>query len=97
MSDTRTPRYGTVDRDYGMRSATTPPDDDGPVRMVDLMKYREFADHADGRESRSAVAKPTIRTRRSGHRPPSALRSRSPVTSTGSCSATRRHWIESEW
>lgn len=45
------PRYGTIDRDYGMRLATTPPDEDGPVWMVNLMKYREVADYADGRES----------------------------------------------
>jgi hypothetical protein len=51
MNDTRTPRYGTVDREYGMRLATTPPDEDGPVWMVNLMKYREVADYADGRES----------------------------------------------
>jgi hypothetical protein len=51
MTDTRTPRYGTVDRDYGMRLATTPPGEDGPVWMVNLMKYREVADYADGRES----------------------------------------------
>ena len=51
MTDTRTPRYGTVDRDYGMKLATTPPDEDGPVWMVNLMKYRDVADYADGRES----------------------------------------------
>lgn len=51
MSDSRTPRYGTVDREYGMRLATTPPDEDGPVWMVNLMKYREVADYADGRET----------------------------------------------
>jgi hypothetical protein len=51
MADTRTPRYGTVDREYGMRLAATPPDEDGPVWMVNLMKYREVADYADGRES----------------------------------------------
>jgi len=45
------PRYGTVDRDYGMRLATTPPEEDGPVWMVNLMKYREVADYTDGRES----------------------------------------------
>ncbi len=50
-TDTTTPRYGTVDREYGMRLATTPPDEDGPVWMVNLMKYRERADYADGRES----------------------------------------------
>jgi hypothetical protein len=47
MTDTRTPRYGTVDREYGMKLATTPPDEDGPVWMVNLMKYREVADYAD--------------------------------------------------
>jgi hypothetical protein len=51
MSDSRAPRYGTVDREYGMRLATTPPEEDGPVWMVNLMKYREVADYADGRES----------------------------------------------
>lgn len=51
MTDSRTPRYGTVDKEYGMRLATTPPDADGPVWMVNLMKYREVADYTDGRES----------------------------------------------
>jgi hypothetical protein len=51
MNDTSEPRYGQVDRNYGMRLATTPPDDDGPVWMVNLMKYRDVADYADGRET----------------------------------------------
>lgn len=51
MTGTHTPRYGIVDREYGMKLATTPPDEDGPVWMVNLMKYREVADYADGRES----------------------------------------------
>ena len=51
MTDSRTPRYGTVDKEYGMRLATTPPDADGSVWMVNLMKYREVADYTDGRES----------------------------------------------
>ena len=45
---TDAPRYGTVDREYGMRLATTPPDEDGPVWMVNLMKYRDIADYPDG-------------------------------------------------
>jgi len=45
---TDAPRYGTVDREYGMRLATTPPDEDGPVWMVNLMKYRDVADYPDG-------------------------------------------------
>ena len=44
------PRYGQVDLDYGMKLATTPPDQDGPIWMVNLMKYRERADYADGGE-----------------------------------------------
>ena len=45
------PRYGQVDRAYGLQLATTPPEDDGPIWMVNLMKYRDVADYADGRES----------------------------------------------
>jgi uncharacterized protein (DUF1330 family) len=48
---THSPRYGQIDRDYGRRLATMPPEDDGPVWMVNLMKYREVADYTDGRES----------------------------------------------
>jgi hypothetical protein len=44
-------RYGQVNREYGMRMFTTPPEDDGPIWMVNLMKYREKAAYADGRES----------------------------------------------
>ena len=46
-----TVRYGTIDPDYAMKLATTAPEDDGPVWMVNLMKYREVADYSDGRES----------------------------------------------
>ncbi len=49
MSDSINPRYGTVDREYAIRLATTAPADDGPVWMVNLMKYRAVADYADGR------------------------------------------------
>lgn len=48
---TKNPRYGTVDREYGMKLTTTPPDKDGPVWMVNLMKYREVAEYTDGRQS----------------------------------------------
>jgi hypothetical protein len=45
------PRYGLVDREYGIRLAATSPSDDGPVWMVNLMKYREVADYVDGRKT----------------------------------------------
>ncbi|MEO1061817.1 MAG: hypothetical protein AAFZ07_10390 [Actinomycetota bacterium] len=51
MTDVGPPRYGTIDTDYAARLATTAPEDDGPVWMVNLMRYREVADYADGRES----------------------------------------------
>lgn len=44
-------RYGQIDHAYGMKLATTPPEEDGPIWMVNLMKYREQADYADGRQS----------------------------------------------
>ena len=46
-----TMRYGQIDKDYAIRLATTPPDDDGPIWMVNLMRYRERADYADGRQT----------------------------------------------
>jgi hypothetical protein len=44
-------RYGKIDLDYAARLATTPPDEDRPVWMVNLMKYRAVADYADGRDT----------------------------------------------
>lgn len=42
------PRYGTIDFDYAGRLASCPPDEDGPVLMVNYMKYRERAAYKDG-------------------------------------------------
>lgn len=39
------PRYGTVDRGYGMRLATCEPDADGGIYLLNLMKYRDEADY----------------------------------------------------
>jgi hypothetical protein len=47
--DTPEVRYGTIDPEYFARLAGTPPEDDGPVWMVNLMKYGEVADYIDGR------------------------------------------------
>jgi len=44
-------RYGKVNKQYGFQLATTAPEDDGPIWMVNLMSYREQADYSDGRES----------------------------------------------
>lgn len=45
------PNYGQVDHEYGLKLATTAPEDDGPVWMVNLMKYKEQAVYDDGRET----------------------------------------------
>jgi uncharacterized protein (DUF1330 family) len=44
-------RYAQVDEAYEAVLGTTAPDDDGPVWMVNLMKYRPIAEYADGRET----------------------------------------------
>lgn len=52
----RSPRYGTVDREYGRVLAGTPPEEDGPVWMVNLMKYREVADYAPGADGAAPIS-----------------------------------------
>lgn len=42
------PTYGTVDLEFVGSLASTPPDVDGPVLMVNFMKYRERADYGSG-------------------------------------------------
>ena len=45
--------YGIIDKDYATRLATTPTEADGPIWMVNLMKYRAVADYgaADGQST----------------------------------------------
>ena len=45
------PGYGRIDRDYAIKLATTAPEDDGPVWMINLMCYKERAEYTDGRET----------------------------------------------
>ena len=45
------PSYGKVDRNYAAKLATTSPEDDGPVWMINLMRYKEQAEYADGRKT----------------------------------------------
>jgi len=53
MADQKAPSvgYGTPNREYGMRLATMPSEQDGPICMVNLMKYRAVARYADGNPS----------------------------------------------
>ncbi len=48
---TETQRYGTIDTEYAAQLGTTTEADDGPIWMINLMKYRDVADYADGRQS----------------------------------------------
>jgi hypothetical protein len=43
--------YGTIDHEYAMQMATTPPESDGPVMMVNFMKYRQVAQYRDASPS----------------------------------------------
>ena len=40
--------YGKIDKEYGLFLATRPSDEDGPIFMVNLMKYRDVAQYDDG-------------------------------------------------
>ena len=50
MSEEKTPnlkhKYGRIDLDYAAKLATTPPEQDGPIFMVNLMKYHEVAQYS---------------------------------------------------
>jgi len=37
--------YGIINKDYAFSLATCAPENDGPIYMVNLMKYREVAEH----------------------------------------------------
>ncbi len=39
--------YGTIDKEYGVFLATRPEAEDGPIYMVNLMKYHEVAQYSD--------------------------------------------------
>jgi len=39
--------FGTVNLPYAAKLATAGPDEDGPVYMVNFMRYKEFADYGD--------------------------------------------------
>lgn len=39
--------YGTIDTEYGFFLATRPPEEDGPIYMVNLMKYHAVAQYSD--------------------------------------------------
>lgn len=41
-------RYGTIDKQYAITLATHEPESDGPIYMVNLMKYRAVAAYGDG-------------------------------------------------
>ncbi|MBT95169.1 MAG: hypothetical protein CL431_04280 [Acidimicrobiaceae bacterium] len=41
------PKYGKIDFDYALQLATTTADEDGPIWMVNLMKYHDVAQYED--------------------------------------------------
>ena len=47
--DLPTLSYGTIDADYARHLASVTPEEDGPIWMINLMRYRDRAAYADGR------------------------------------------------
>jgi hypothetical protein len=45
--------YGKINKEYGFSLATCPPEKDGPIYMVNLMKYHEVAQY-DGTDAEAA-------------------------------------------
>ncbi len=52
-------RYGKIDFDYALDLAGRSPDNDGPIYMVNFMKYRDVAGY-DGVQGAEKAAKPGI-------------------------------------
>ena len=46
------PKYGKIDFDYALQLATTTADEDGPIWMVNLMKYHDVAQYVDGNRAK---------------------------------------------
>ena len=42
--------YGIIDFDYAGHLATRPEEEDGPIWMVNFMRYKKVASYADGGE-----------------------------------------------
>ncbi len=57
MTDNDKPKlnhnYGIINKEYAFTLATRTPEEDGPIYMVNLMKYREIAEY-DGQDDASA-------------------------------------------
>lgn len=49
-------KYGTIDTEYGFFLATRPPEEDGPIYMVNLMKYHTVAQYSDGDGVESTIS-----------------------------------------
>jgi hypothetical protein len=43
--------FGTIDFAYAQHLATRPPEEDGPIWMVNFMRYKERADYGEGADS----------------------------------------------
>lgn len=48
-------KYGIINKEYAISLATRAPEDDGPIYMVNLMKYKEVAEYANA-EGQPAVS-----------------------------------------
>ena len=49
-------RFGTIDTTYAVDLATRPPENDGPIYMVNFMKYKQVASYRDPSASDSPIS-----------------------------------------
>jgi hypothetical protein len=52
----RAHKYGMIDKDYAISLATCAPENDGPIYMVNLMKYHEVAQYGEGSGPEGAIS-----------------------------------------
>jgi hypothetical protein len=49
-------RFGTIDMNYAADLATRSPENDGPIYMVNFMKYKSVAEYRDGSDAEGGIS-----------------------------------------
>ena len=86
-------KYGVIDKEYGLFLATQPPDADGPIYMVNLMKYHEVAQY----NAEAGVEKPISGREADDRYNPSSILSRIGATIVFVGDVTSNHVGNEDW
>ncbi len=49
-------RFGTIDMNYAADLATRSPENDGPIYMVNFMKYKSVAEYREGSDAEGGIS-----------------------------------------